>query len=246
MNLRNIKEANKIVQSWIEFNNPSSKLDLSYLKLTELPLIPSTCQKLYCHNNNLTFLPELPDCKLLFCNSNQLTYLPSLPNCQRLWCYDNLLTSLPSLPNCTYLSCFNNKLTCLPKLDKCIRLYCYNNKLTHLPELPNCSIVQCYNNELTILPNIPNCDQLRCYNNKLTSLPYLPRIYTGVQCHNNKYLYINKHQAKKLGLQATLNYNRYATVIQRAYKKYMRNKYYDIISQHLFKGPAKIVSLFAI
>ena len=75
---------------------------------------------LYCENNGLTSLPELP---------NSLTYIS---------CYNNQLTILLELPNSlTILSCGNNHLTSLPELPNSLKeLYCWNNELTSLPELP--------------------------------------------------------------------------------------------------------------
>ncbi len=93
--------------------------------------------KLYCHGNNLTSLPELP---------NSLT---------NLWCYDNNLTSLAKLPNSLItLSCFGNKLTSLPELpNSLINIDCDNNNLTSLPELPNSlTTLFCDSNNLTSLP----------------------------------------------------------------------------------------------
>ncbi len=178
----------KKVIDWVALNDPSKPLNLSLLHLHELLPIPSTCQELWCDENRLTSLPELP-------------------NCRTLYCYNNLLTSLPELPNCTYISCFGNKLTTLPNLPKCIEVYCVDNQLTHLSQLPEC---------------------------------------VGIHCHHNKYLHINKHQAKRFTLKETPNYNKYATIIQKNYRNYLRKKYYNVISQHLFKGPSKLVCLYSI
>ncbi len=223
----NLKKANKIVNDWLLLNDPRKKIDLACMELHELPPIPSTCQILYCHNNELTFLPELPNCRILYC-------------------YNNQLTSLPSLPNCTILSCISNKLTSLPELPKCVELYCHNNKLTYLPELPKCRTLYCNNNQLTGIPNLPKCDLLSCHTNQLTALPFLPDLskINFIRCHNNKYIYITKFQAKILRIKETPNYKKYATIIQRNYRNHLRDKYYEIISQYLFKGPAKLVTLF--
>jgi len=54
-------------------------------------------ETLYCYNNQLTSLPELPqNLKHLYCYDNQLTSLPE--NLETLYCYKNQLTSLPALP----------------------------------------------------------------------------------------------------------------------------------------------------
>ena len=68
---------------------------------------------LYCENNQLTELPELPDSlETLSCKNNQLTQLPELPDSlEILYCSYNQLTELPELPDSLkYLYCENNKL----------------------------------------------------------------------------------------------------------------------------------------
>jgi hypothetical protein len=124
------------VNLWIQANDPTLILNLSHYNLTELPKIPSNCQILWCNNNALTVLLELPNCKVLHCFYNKLTALPDLPNCVELACCYNELTALPPLPNCRKLECERNKLTAIPELsDQCYRLYCRYNQLTALPKL---------------------------------------------------------------------------------------------------------------
>ncbi len=164
-----MEEAITRINNWIALNDPGKILNLAHLNLKQLPPIPLNCERLFCDNNQLT--------------------------------------SLPQLPNCVILACHYNKLTSLPELPKCRDIYCYHNQLTYLPQLPCC---------------------------------------TAVWCFGNKYLYVDKYLVKKLGRYATLNYNKYATIIQRNYKKHLRNKYNNIISQFLFAGPSKIVCLYTI
>ncbi len=218
----------KKVNAWIAFDNPTRPLVLTGLGLTILPAIPANCEILHCEKNKLTTLPPLPNCEQLYCNNNQLT-------------------SLPQLPKCKFLYCEFNKLTVLPELPVCELVYCYTNELTVIPELPKCHTVLCSNNPLTILPNLPKCEYLECSNNKLTFLPPLPSHKCWyIDCKYNKYLYINKKQAERFNIKETPNYNKHARVIQRCYKNYLRKRYYDVISQYLFKGPTKLVCLFAV
>ena len=50
-------------------------------QLTELSNLPNTLTKLYCDNNQLTKLSNLPNTlTLLYCSYNQLTELNNLPN----------------------------------------------------------------------------------------------------------------------------------------------------------------------
>ncbi len=221
-----MQEAIKKVNEWIALNNPNKLLLLNDMNLEKLPQIPLNCQRLYCYDNRLTFIPELPNCLELICCNNKLVALPKLFYCKRLICASNNLTHLPELP-------------------KCLALGCENNKLTHLPELPKCKYLSCDGNKLTFLPNLPNCRDLACTNNQLIYIPYLPKC-TEIKYKNNRYLHINKKQAQLLHLKEKPNYNKYATIIQRNYKNHLRKKYHDIISQYLFKGPANLVCLLAI
>ena len=81
------------------------------------------CKVLYCYDNELTSLPELPACQTLNCSYNSLTSLPELPACQTLKCYSNKFTSLPELPACQMLSCSDNKTISLPKLHPSCKVY---------------------------------------------------------------------------------------------------------------------------
>jgi len=116
-------------------------------------LIKEGVKKIYAHQSNLTYLPELPE---------------SLTN---LYCYDNELKSLPKLPeSLEYLNCRNNKLETLPKLPESLKeLYCRNNRLESLPKLSeSLMFLSCRYNYLTFLPEFP--ESLRymvCDNNPL-------------------------------------------------------------------------------
>ncbi len=142
-----MEEAIERVNKWISMNNPTRILNLCSLDLDELPPIPSTCQKLYCHNNRLKSLPELPNCTELYCSHNKLTTLPQLPSVQLIYCYNNKLTSIPTLPNCRTLYCFNNKLTSIQDQPSCSYLNCHNNKLTTIPALPIYGRILCTGNK---------------------------------------------------------------------------------------------------
>jgi hypothetical protein len=218
-----MQEAEKRIANWIQLNDSSRELNLSYLGLTTLPKIPSNCRTLSCYNNQLTVLPELPNCQTLYCPNNQLTVLPELPNCQTLYCHYNQLTVLPELPNCWVLGCDNNQLTVLPELHNCQRLGCSNNQLTVLPELPNCQTLYCSNNKLTVLPELPNCEALNC--------------------NNNQYLWITKRHSRKLNKKATPNYTKFARVIQRNYRKYIIRKY-KLLDKYLLKDTIKVIYLY--
>ncbi len=242
-----MQEALETVAKWIKANNIDSELKLDFLDLESLPPIPNTCQRLNCSHNKLTSLPALPNCRMLFCQNNWLTELPDLPNCERLDCKSNQLTRLPQLAKIVILYCENNKLTFLPPLPKCFWLLCGNNLLTVLPELLCCDTLACGNNKLTGLPALPKCKYLDCADNFITYFPALPGISKShLLYENNKYLYISKRQAIKWKKAETVNYNKYARIIQRNFKNHLRKKLVVMINTVLFAGPAKIVSLYTV
>ncbi len=176
-----------------------------------------------------------------------LEELPTIPlSCQNLHCYCNKLKFLPELPNCEILVCSGNELTSLPQLPKCINLYCANNQLTMLPQLPNCEDLNCCNNQLMYLPKLPKCVWLDCCKNNLRSLPKLLKCSYGQLNFDDDYIYIEERIAKEFRLEQTPNYNKFVQIIQRAYKKYMRRKYQQIMTNFLYAGPSKVVTLFII
>jgi Leucine-rich repeat (LRR) protein len=149
-----------------------------------------------------------------------LTELPEIPsNCQTLICYGNRLTKLPPLPNCRVLSCADNQLAELPPLPNCLRLYCDRNNLTALPDLPNCEELQCTNNQLTGFPSLPKCRTIICYFNDLRVLPELPSLERIYYWNGNRYLWVPERQSKEYHIKETPNYSKYATVIQRNFRK---------------------------
>ncbi len=52
--------------------------------------------------------------------------------------------------------------------------------------------------------------------------------------------------AKDFEIAETPNYNKYATVIQRNYKKHLRKVYQKIITEFLFVNVTKLVCLYSI
>jgi hypothetical protein len=179
------------------------------------------------------------------------------------------LETLPPIPNnCLYLNCSHNKLTKLPELPNCIQLICSDNELVTLPELPKCIQLTCNNNKLTVLPELLNCKRLCLSFNQLTYLPrvgkdcWLEHIQTTDETctcfdfgdnHNNKYMYISNKQLENLVLDGVykekintkINYNNCAKVIQRAFRGYIKRKYFGDILRYLVKGPSGIVWEYA-
>jgi hypothetical protein len=212
------------ITEWIENNDPTLPLDLSGFGLTQLPKIPLNCQSLDCSSNKLKVIDQTLYCRALDCGNNQLVTLPELPNCLDLYCSNNQLTALPELSKCKYLICGDNKLTALPELPNCMNLACHDN------------------DKLTVLPVLPVCTSLNFCGTNISNLPDIPK---GIYFYcDYRYLCISKKEAKKFGFVPTLNYHKYARIIQRNYKKYLRKKYGGLIHEYLLRDPSKIVSQY--
>ena len=107
-------------------------LDISNKGIHSLPDLTrfTNLEILYCHDNHLISLPDLPEkLTLLSCYKNKLTFLPPLPeNLEKLFCNNNQLTSLPYLPkNLKSIYCDNNQLTSFPHLPKKLTSFYYSN-----------------------------------------------------------------------------------------------------------------------
>ena len=176
----------------------STYLDLSKLKLRELPAqlkAVTTLTKLNLNDNQLTVLPDwlgsLTSLTELHVGGNLLTTLPdSFSNLTRLSLLDlssNQLTTLPdSLSNLTRLSLLylgDNQLTTLPdslsNLTRLTDLALGDNQLTTLPDslsnLTQLSVLYLGDNQLTTLPdslsNLTQLTDLDLGHNQLTTLP---------------------------------------------------------------------------
>jgi hypothetical protein len=62
----------------------------------------------------------------------------------------------------------------------------------------------------------------------------------------NKYLYRTKKIAAQAGSFESHNYNKFARIIQRKYRKHMKNKYSKLLVNYLLKGPISVVCLYVI
>ena len=165
------KRLKQRVGAWLK--DTSEWLDISNFHLYSLPYILRGLEhlvvRLACFDNQLIYLPILPNLIKLNCSNNRLTYLPVLPKLTELICWNNQLTSLPLLPKLTKLWCDNNQLTSLPSFPKLTDLGCYKNQLTSLPLLPKLAYLGCWSNQLTSLPIFPKLTSLGCSHNKLFS-----------------------------------------------------------------------------
>lgn len=145
------------MKAWFKADNPFAQLDLRSLRLTSLPPLPDSLQKLLACDNQLTSLPPLPSSLTsLLVDRNQLTSLPPLPaRLEFLSATRNKLASLPPLPvRLEFLEVNHNQLTSLPALpDRLRSLYASHNQLTSLPPLPySLGGLRASHNQLTSLP----------------------------------------------------------------------------------------------
>lgn len=186
------------VQQRIAENGLSTSLDLSDMRLTEIP--PEVCTLTHLTNlslsdNRLTSLPPeisaLTNLTWLDISYNDLTTLPpeieQLTNLETLHVRHNALTALPpeigDLTQLKILNAAENELTALPPavgaLDQLERLILFENHLTALPEsvwaLPNLEELALEYNQLTALPiSAPvwaRLEKLRLTGNPIYTLP---------------------------------------------------------------------------
>lgn len=89
-------KAKQKIEKWIRRGDQDQELDLSGLKLTELPPFPRGVEYLIIHGNQLTSLDGLPDTlKELSAGGNQLQRLDRLPlSVQRVTLDDNKITDM--------------------------------------------------------------------------------------------------------------------------------------------------------
>jgi hypothetical protein len=91
-----METARRICAEW-----RSGPLNLSYLRLTKLPVLPATIQELVCVGNELTYLPEMLPVGLRYinCACNRIVQLPTVwpPALEVLVLRDNLLEGLPAV-----------------------------------------------------------------------------------------------------------------------------------------------------
>ena len=165
-------------------------LNVAYMGLFFLPILPDNLEILICISNNLQTIAIPKSLKRLDCWNNQLTDIPELPaSLTYLNCGANRLCALPDLPpNLLYLHCHNNRIRSLPTLPtNLLELQCYGNRIDSLPPMPpDLKHLYCYNNQLLELPSLgPNVEFIDCFNNRLVMLPPLPSSLTHLYCGSN-------------------------------------------------------------
>ena len=200
-----MSKALKIIKNWKQ----GEILDLSGLKLKELPELPETvtglnCSKnlltrikipkhvdyVICNNNKLESIEVHNDLSYLDCSFNNIKEFKTLPEkLIMLYCSKNQLTSLPSpVDNLEKLDCSYNKLKSLPELNDSLEMLdCSFNEIEELPPLPHLLVsLFCRGNKLSNLPELPEgLIDLNCSDNNLTELPELNPYLDWLVCSNN-------------------------------------------------------------
>ncbi len=165
-------------------------------QLEEMPELPESLSQLDCSRNKIATLPanlsELENLWMFDCSYNQLTVLPELPSTLViLYCCDNTLTVLPKLPSTLEtLVCSKNLINSLENLPETLRhLDCANNQLTSMPDaLPNgLEILNVGGNKINKIESIPEgITSFSCFNCGLTVLPELPSTLEDLYCFDNQ------------------------------------------------------------
>ena len=124
--------------------------------------IPLNIIKLNCNYSKLKVLPDLSrftQLRVLYCSNNRLTSIDNLPDqLEFIVCYNNRITCINNLPYyLTGLFCNNNKIRYIKEIPFFLmRLFCNDNCLTSLPDLPFLfEILMCHNNPLHSIPYMP-------------------------------------------------------------------------------------------
>jgi Leucine-rich repeat (LRR) protein len=160
-------------------------MDLSYRNLTEIPNnLPSTLQKLYISENQITEIKNLPDSlKDLYIDYNQIREIKNLPNSlKELWISKNQIREIKNLPNSLK------------------ELWISKNQIREIKNLPN-SLKELWisNNQIREINNLPSTLQkLDIAGNQIREIKNLPRTLQCLSIYNNPIEYINpvlyKHQ----------------------------------------------------
>ena len=133
--------------------------------------LPSNAPEIDLMNVDAEEIPDLSrftNLQYLYCNNNRLTRLPNLPNTLiELYCSENQLVELPELPpSLRLLHCGMNKLTSLPNMSAMKNLeviYCGFNNISQLPFIcpeNNFRLLQIFFDETPASEDKTECSQI--------------------------------------------------------------------------------------
>ena len=186
---------NKNLQSMPKWINKCINLQKLYCfnnQITKIENLPSNLQELQCSNNKITKIENLPsNLQILYCHDNQITKIENLPhNLQAFDCSRNKITKIENLlPNLQELYCSSNNITKIENISPNLQeLYCSNNKITKIEFLlHNLCVFNCAHNNITKIENLPsNLQGLNCSNNQITKIENLPHSLQFFSCLYNQ------------------------------------------------------------
>lgn len=180
-------------------------LDLSYLKLKEIPDFTERVDyknikniKYLFINNNLienidNSLQQFKKLEVLDISSNKLKKIKNIPHSlKELVCHNNKLIAICSSDNLVTLDCSFNKMIKLNEYVSILNLMCENNLIEELQTFVNVKHLTLKNNPLKKLSMQPNLEFLNIENTNLISeLPEMPKLKWLI-CHKTKITNINK------------------------------------------------------
>lgn len=173
-------------------------LDLSNLKLKELPELPTDMyqiERLCLNDNNLEnidlrlfnslialdisdnmidridFLPE--KLQELACKSCKLHHITSHKNLKILHCPFNQLKELGEYPNLKDLNCEGNKINIINSYTCLEELVCSENPLTEIKNQPKLKHLDCASTQISMITNFECLETLRCAKTNVRELPYI-------------------------------------------------------------------------
>lgn len=167
-------------------------LDLSNIKLKELPEIPNTLNDiiyLFINDNlisNINFSNFL-NLKVIDISDNCIETINFLPeNLEELVCNNCKLVNICQNSNIERLHCQDNYLENLNYYEKLVDLRCDNNKIKHIQSLPNLKKLSCTNNPIEKIDIQQNLKVLDCsYSNIEGSINFAPVLHSLI-CHKTK------------------------------------------------------------
>lgn len=172
-----LSDVHGIIDLTIFVNLKKFSCSCSYNYISKIINIPKTLTKLYCNDNIITTLDNLPNnIKIINCSCNKIQEFTKLPKkLVELNCDVNFIKNLDILKDnleLTNLSCSRNLLTELNFLPKNLKYLICN--LNNLPKYLN--ELECNDNLIENLDSLPSeLIKLSCCINNIKSLDNLPK-----------------------------------------------------------------------
>lgn len=125
--------ARQRISEWIDDNDAVATLDLKYIGLTHVPILPTDLTRVELCGNQITRIESLPaNLQYINLDRNQIEYIDRFPDSLDNLCLSqNRLTSLPHLPDSIeWLDISYNSIQTLPNVpEKLETLFCWGNPM---------------------------------------------------------------------------------------------------------------------